>query len=189
MGLLEIMIIAVGLSMDAFAVSITLGLSARRAKIRELFIPGIYFGFFQALMPLIGYFAGVCFADKIHSLDHWIAFVLLGLIGGKMIKESFSHEDEKVHENPFQFLKMLLLAIATSIDALAVGVTFAFFEINIFKTIIIIGLTTFCISVGGVKIGNLFGSKFRSKAEFIGGAVLVVLGIKILIEHLFFSNV
>ena len=187
MGLIEIIIIAIGLSMDAFAVSITLGLSVKKLKIRELLIPGIYFGFFQMLMPFIGYLAGINFAGKIQNLDHWVAFILLGIIGGKMIKESFEKEDNKINEKSFSFLKMLLLAIATSIDALAVGITFAFFEINLLKTIIIIGLTTFCISICGVKIGNIFGTKFKSKAEFIGGAVLVLLGIKILIEHLFFS--
>jgi putative Mn2+ efflux pump MntP len=185
MGFWEIFLIAVGLSMDAFAVSITLGLSVKKPKIIEYLIPGIYFGFFQALMPLIGYFAGTLFADKISNIEHWVAFALLGLVGGNMIRESFSKEEE-IKENPFNFIKMLLLAIATSIDALAVGVTFAFFQINIFVTIIIIGLTTFIISIIGVKIGNIFGTKFKSKAEFVGGAVLVILGAKILIEHLFF---
>jgi putative Mn2+ efflux pump MntP len=187
MGLLEIIIIAVGLSMDAFAVSITLGLSVQKPKIKEIIIPGIYFGFFQALMPLIGYFTGINFAAKIQSLDHWIAFVLLGFVGGKMIWDSFSKEEKQVNENPFRFTTMLLLAIATSIDALAVGITFSFFEINIFRAIIITGLTTFCISVAGVKIGNVFGAKYKSKAEFMGGAVLILLGLKILVEHLFFS--
>jgi len=184
MGLLEIILIAIGLSMDAFAVSITLGLSVKKPTLKVALIPGIYFGFFQMLMPLFGYFAGTHFADSVRSFDHWIAFALLGLVGGKMLIESFSKDEEKVNANPFQFLKMLLLAVATSIDALAVGVTFAFFEVNLLATIIIIGVTTFCISVGGVKIGNIFGTKFKSKAEFLGGAVLVVLGIKILIEHL-----
>ena len=188
MGLLEIILIAIGLSMDAFAVSITLGLSVRKPKIKEVLIPGIYFGFFQALMPLIGYFAGISFASKIQNLDHWIAFVLLGFIGGKMIVESFSKKEKKENGNPFQFTKMILLAIATSIDALAVGVAFSFFEVNIFKSIIIIGLITFGISIGGVKVGNLFGAKFKSKAEFFGGAVLILLGLKILIEHLFMKT-
>ena len=187
MGLLEIILIAVSLSMDAFAVSITLGLSVKNPKIKEVLIPGIYFGFFQALMPLIGYFAGIYFANKIQNSDHWIAFVLLGFIGGKMIKDSFAKDEEKVDANSFQFLRMLLLAIATSIDALVIGITFAFFEVNIWVAIIIIGFTTFSISTGGVKIGNLCGIKFKSKAEFIGGAVLVMLGIKILVEHLFFN--
>jgi len=184
MGLFEIILIAIGLSMDAFAVSITLGLSAAKPKIKEVLIPGIYFGFFQAFMPLIGYFIGINFANKIQNLDHWVAFVLLGFIGGKMIKDSFSKEETKVNKNPFMFNTMLLLAIATSIDALAVGITFAFFEINIFMAIIIIGLITFCISIIGVKIGNLFGTKFKSKAEFIGGVILIIIGLKILIEHL-----
>ena len=187
MGILEITIIAIGLSMDAFAVSITLGLSVKKPKVIEYLIPGIYFGFFQALMPFIGYFTGTLFASKIINFDHWVAFILLGLIGGKMIKDSFSKEEVEVKENPFRFVKMLLLAIATSIDALTVGLTFAFFQINIYIAVLIIGFTTFIISIGGVKIGNLFGVRFKSKAEFIGGAVLVILGFKILIEHLFFS--
>ena len=186
MGLLEIILIAIGLSMDAFAVSITLGLSVKKPKIKEVLLPGIYFGFFQAIMPFLGYFAGNYFANKIQHIDHWIAFVLLGLIGGKMIRESFSKEEKKANDNPFQFVKMLLLAVATSIDALAVGITFSFFEINIYTAIIIIGLTTFFISIGGVIIGNIFGAKYQSKAEFIGGTVLVILGFKILAEHLFF---
>jgi putative Mn2+ efflux pump MntP len=137
-------------------------------------------------MPFTGYFAGTLFAHKIEEIDHWIAFALLAFIGGKMIKESFSKDEEKAEENAFQFVKMLILAIATSIDALAVGVTFSFFKINIYLAIIITGFTTFCISIAGVKIGNVFGKKYKSKAEFIGGAVLVILGIKILIEGLFF---
>jgi manganese efflux pump family protein len=181
----EIFLIGVGLSMDAFAVSVTLGLSAKKPRIIDILIPGLYFGFFQALMPLIGYFAGTYFTKYIQSLEHWVAFVLLGFIGGKMIKDSFSKDEEKTYENPFEFMKMLLLAIATSIDALAVGVTFAFFKLNIFTAILIIGLTTFSISTAGVKTGIIFGTKFKSKAEFIGGAILIVLGIKILIEHLF----
>ena len=172
--------------MDAFAVSITLGLSVVRPKMRELLIPGIYFGFFQALMPLIGYFIGVNFANKIQNSDHWVAFVLLGLIGGKMIKESFSKEESRVNERPFQFTKMVLLAIATSVDALAVGITFSFLKTDIFKAIIITGVTTFLISIVGVKAGNNFGAKYKSKAEFTGGAILIILGLKILIEHLFF---
>ena len=184
MSLLEILLISIGLSMDAFAVSVTLGLSVTKPKVREFLIPGIYFGLFQALMPLVGYFAGINFANKIQHLDHWIAFVLLGLIGGKMIKDSFSKEEKKVNTNPFLFKSMFLLAIATSIDALAVGVTFAFFEVNMFKAVVLIGLTTFCISIAGVKIGNICGAKLMSKATFIGGFVLIILGLKILIEHL-----
>jgi putative Mn2+ efflux pump MntP len=188
MGLIEIILIAVGLSMDAFAVSITLGLQAEKPKARELLTPAIFFGFFQALMPITGFFAGIYFANRIQEIDHWIAFVLLGIIGGKMIKDSFSKSKEELDENHFKFGKMLVLAIATSIDALAIGITFAFFKVEIFKAAIIIGLITFFISMSGVKIGSVFGAKFKSKAEFIGGAVLVLLGIKILIEHLFFGG-
>ena len=191
MGFWEIIIIAIGLSMDAFAVSITLGLSVKKLRVIEYLLPGIYFGFFQALMPFIGYFGGTIFSDKVQHLDHWITFVLLGLIGGNMVKEGFSKEsfsknEEETKENPFKLYKMLLLAIATSIDALAVGVTFAFFKINIIVAITIIGLTTFFISIGGVKIGNIFGMKYKSKAEILGGAVLIFIGFKVLIEHLFF---
>ena len=187
MGLFEIILIAVGLSMDAFAVSVTLGLSVKEPKIKEILTPGVYFGFFQAVMPLIGYFSGIHFASKIQNLDHWIAFVLLGFIGGKMIKDSFSKEEKKLDKKPFRFRTMLLLAIATSIDALVVGITFAFLKTNIFKAILIIGLITFFISVGGMKMGNKLGTRFESKAEFVGGAILVILGFKILIEHLFFQ--
>ena len=192
MGFWEIIIIAVGLSMDAFAVSITLGLSVKKLRIIEYLLPGIYFGFFQALMPLIGYYGGTIFSDKVQHLGHWITFVLLGFIGGNMVKEGFSKEGfsknkEETKENPFKLYKMLLLAIATSIDALAVGVTFAFFKINIFIAITIIGLITFFISIGGVKIGNIFGIKYKSKAEILGGAVLILIGLKVLIEHMFFQ--
>jgi putative Mn2+ efflux pump MntP len=188
MSLLEIVLIAVGLSMDAFAVSITLGLSVKKPGVKEILTPGIFFGFFQALMPAIGYFAGIHFISKIQKYEHWVAFVLLCIIGGKMIKESFSGKKEEPKENSFRFFGMLILAIATSIDALAMGITFAFFEINIFKAAIIIGLITFSISMAGVKIGNIFGAKYQSKAEFAGGIILVLLGIKILIEHLFFGG-
>jgi len=186
MGLLEILLTAIGLSMDAFAVSITLGLSVKKPKTKEYLIPGIYFGFFQAIMPLIGYFAGMRFVDKIQIFDHWIVLAILGFIGGNMIKGSFSKEEKKIAENPFQFAKMLLLAIATSIDALAVGITFAILKTDISKAILIIGLTTFFISIGGVKIGSVFGAKFKSKAEFAGGTVLIIIGLKIFIEHIFF---
>ena len=186
----ELILIALGLSMDAFAVSVTLGLSCKKPKIGEYLAPGIYFGSFQAIMPAIGYFTGKYFAEKIQNLDHWVAFILLSFIGGKMIFESFSKEDEKpdqIKEARFQFFQMLLLAIATSIDALVVGVTFAFFKINILNAVLLIGLTTFCLSIIGVKIGNIFGTKFKSKAELVGGTILIALGLKILIEDMFFS--
>lgn len=182
----EIALIALGLSMDAFAVAVMLGLSVKKPKPVEFLLPAIYFGFFQAVMPLAGYFAGTYFAQKIQRADHWIAFALLGLCGGKMIKDSFSGDQEKTDERPFRFTNMLLLAAATSIDALAVGVTFAFFKVNIFAAVLITGLTTFCISAAGVKAGTVFGTKLKSKAECTGGAVLVLLGFKILLEHLFF---
>jgi len=185
MSIIEIILIAVGLSLDAFAVSIILGLTAGKPKVREYLIPGLFFGFFQALMPFIGFFAGTYFVDKIQYLDHWTAFALLCLIGAKMIKDSFSKEEQK--NVSFKFLNMLLLAIATSIDALAVGITFAFFKINIYLAILIIGMITFCISMAGVRVGSLFGTKYKSKAEFAGGAVLILLGIKVLVEHLFFQ--
>jgi putative Mn2+ efflux pump MntP len=185
MNLLEIIFIAFALSMDAFAVSITLGLSVEKPKIKEMLLPGLYFGFFQAFMPIIGYFSSIYFADKIQRFDHWIAFILLGIIGGNMIKDSLSKkETEKVNQNAFQFLKMIILAVATSIDALVIGITFAVFKVNIFLAIIITGTITFFVSIVGVKIGNIFGLRFKSKAEFIGGIVLVLLGIKILVEHL-----
>jgi putative Mn2+ efflux pump MntP len=185
--LLEIVLIAVGLAMDAFAVSITLGLSTKKLKPTEIIIPGVYFGFFQFLMPLVGYFSGIYFANKIEDWDHWIAFVLLGLIGGKMIKDSFSKEKENrednIDKNSFGFIKMLILAIATSIDALAIGITFAFFRVNIYTAVLITGTITFFMAMCGVIIGNIFGTKFRSKAAFIGGTVLILIGTKIVIEH------
>jgi len=184
MSLLEIILIAFGLSMDAFAVSIILGLSVKKPGMKEFLIAGIFFGASQALMPLIGYFAGEHLSHKMQTLDHWVAFILLGVIGGKMIIDSFSKEEKTIEGNPFRLGKMFLLAIATSIDALAVGVTFAFYHIPIFVAILIIGLVTFSMSVAGVKIGNIFGSKYKSKAEFVGGIILVLLGIKMLVGGL-----
>jgi putative Mn2+ efflux pump MntP len=187
MGLFEIIIIAIGLSMDAFAVSIILGLSIEKLKTKETLIPGLYFGISQALMPFIGYFAGINFSNEIQHLDHWIAFIFLGFIGGKMIKESFEKNKERTDKNSLKFIKMSFLAIATSIDSLVVGITFSFFEIDIFMAITIISLTTFFISTCGVITGKIFGIRFKPKAEFIGGFILVALGIKILIEHMFFN--
>jgi putative Mn2+ efflux pump MntP len=185
MSLLEIIFIAIALSMDAFAVSITLGLSAVKPKIKEILLPGIYFGLFQAFMPIIGYFSSIYFADRISKFDHWVAFILLGIIGGKMVKDSFAKEEDKnITPKTFQFMKMIVLAVVTSIDALAIGITFAIFKVNIFLAIIITGSITFLVSMVGVKIGNIFGLKYKSKAEFIAGAILALLGIKILIEHL-----
>ncbi|MEE1318361.1 MAG: manganese efflux pump MntP family protein [Ruminococcus sp.] len=186
MGLIEIFILAVGLSMDAFAVSICKGLSVRKLKPKHCIIAGLYFGGFQAGMPLLGYLLGTQFESLITSIDHWIAFVLLGLIGANMIRESFSEPDEL--NDSFSFKTMLPLAIATSIDALAVGVTFAFLKVEIFSAVSFIGITTLLFSAIGVKIGNVFGTKFKSKAEFIGGCVLILMGIKILLEHLGIIN-
>ena len=184
MGIIELLLLAVGLSMDAFAVSVCKGLSERKLKLRHYIIVGAWFGGFQALMPLIGYFLGSAFEKYIVSIDHWIAFILLVLIGGNMIRESFSKEEEKADAN-FGFKSMLLLAVATSIDALAVGITFALIsEINIFASVGIIGATTFIISAIGLKIGNVFGTKYKAKAELAGGIILVLIGVKILLEHL-----
>ncbi|MDR1614300.1 MAG: manganese efflux pump MntP family protein [Campylobacteraceae bacterium] len=189
MGLLEIILIAVGLAMDAFAASAVLGLSVKKPNLKEIIIPSAYFGFFQTFMPIIGYFAGIYFANKIEESDHWIAFILLGFIGGKMVIDSLSKEkkEEKTDQNPFGHAKILILAVATSIDALIIGITFAFFNTNIYQAALIIGIVTFFISICGVIIGNMFGIKFKSKAEFIGGVVLIAIGVKIVIEHLFFQ--
>lgn len=182
MGIAELLIIAVGLSMDAFAVSICKGLSVHKLKGSHLLIAGAYFGGFQAGMPLLGYFLGKQFEWLITSVDHWIAFVLLGLIGANMIRESFGKPEEL--DSSFKPKAMLPLAVATSIDALAVGVTFACLNVEIWSAVSLIGATTFVLSAIGIKIGNVFGVKFKSKAEFVGGAVLVLMGIKILLEHL-----
>lgn len=180
MSILELFILAVGLSMDAFAVSVCKGLSLGKIKPKHMCIAGAWFGGFQALMPLIGYFLGSFFAEMIEKYDHWVAFVLLAFIGANMIKESFD-KDEKV-DSSMDVKSMLLLAIATSIDALAVGVTFAFLQVQIVPAVSFIGVITFIFSAVGVKIGSLFGTKYKSKAELFGGIVLVLIGIKILFE-------
>ena len=180
MSILELFILAVGLSMDAFAVCVCKGLSLGKIKPKHMCIAGAWFGGFQALMPLIGYFLGSFFAEMIEKYDHWVAFVLLAIIGGNMIKESFD-KDEKV-DSSMDVKSMLLLAIATSIDALAVGVTFAFLQVQIVPAVSFIGVITFIFSAVGVKIGSLFGTKYKSKAELFGGIVLVLIGIKILLE-------
>lgn len=186
MGILELLIIAVGLSMDAFAVAICKGLSMQKMSYKNAVITGCFFGGFQALMPLIGYLLGTQFKDYITSIDHWIAFVLLSMIGINMIRESRS-EGEKVDDS-FSLKNMTVLSLATSIDALAIGVTFAFLQVNIIPAVSMIGITTFTFSSIGVKIGNVFGVKFKSKAEFTGGIILIAMGIKILLEHLGFIN-
>lgn len=183
MSLWELFVLAVGLSMDAFAVSVCKGLSVKKVSMKHSLTAGLYFGGFQALMPLIGYLLGVNFRSMIESVDHWIAFVLLGFIGINMIKEARSTEDECL-DCSFGFKAMLPLAVATSIDALAVGVTFAFLQVQIVPAVSFIGVITFILSAIGVKIGNVFGSKYKSRAEMAGGIILIVMGIKILLEHL-----
>ena len=170
--------------MDAFAVSVCKGLATQRVNPKHMIIAGIWFGGFQALMPLIGYFLGTAFEKYVTAVDHWIAFMLLGSIGGNMRKEAFSCWDNEA-DGSFGFKTMLVMAIATSIDALAVGITFALLpDVNIVAAVSFIGVTTFILSVVGVKIGNVFGAKYKSKAELAGGIILIILGIKILIEHL-----
>lgn len=183
MGLLELIILSIGLAMDAFAVAVCKGLSMPKMNWKKGIIIGAYFGIFQALMPFIGYLLGVSFQEKIQTVDHWIAFVLLGIIGLNMLKEAISKETETANDS-IKFKDMLILAIATSIDALAVGITFAFLKVNVLLAISLIGIITFVISTIGVKIGNIFGNKYEKKAEFIGGLILILLGIKILLEHL-----
>lgn len=185
MGLLELFILAVGLSMDAFAVSVCKGLAMPKITLRRTLIVGAWFGGFQALMPAVGYVLGVQFRDKITAVDHWIAFLLLGVIGANMIKEALSGECENESDS-LDVRTMFLLAVATSIDALAVGITFAFLKVHIIAAVSFIGVTTFAISAAGVKIGNVFGTKYKSKAELAGGIILILLGLKILLEHLGF---
>lgn len=183
MGIAELIIIAIGLSMDAFAVSVCKGLSVQKVRPVHLGKTALWFGGFQALMPLVGYFLGVSFADFVSTVDHWIAFILLGIIGGNMIKES-SHKDEDLNVDPdFSFKPMLAMAVATSIDALAVGVSFAFLKVSIWEAVTLIGITTALFSATGVLIGNFFGARWKSKAEFAGGFILIAMGLKILLEH------
>lgn len=183
MGLLELFLIAVGLSMDAFAVSVCKGLSERQLKAKHYLIIGAWFGGFQALMPAVGYLLGSAFEQYITAVDHWIAFVLLCFIGGNMIREALSKDEEKLDAS-FSF-KTMLLAIATSIDALAVGITFALLpDVNIAAAVLFIGATTFILSAIGLKVGNVFGTKYKSKAELEGGIILILIGTKILLEHL-----
>lgn len=184
MGILELLILAIGLSMDAFAVSVCKGLAMKKLEFKNMAIVGLWFGGFQALMPSIGYFLGVQFKNQITAIDHWIAFVLLGIIGANMIKEDCSKDDEEEVKANLDVKTMFMLAIATSIDALAVGITFAFLSVNLVHAVTFIGITTFILSAVGVGIGNIFGTKYKAKAEIAGGIILILLGIKILLEHL-----
>ena len=179
----ELLLIAVGLSMDAFAVSICKGLSVKTLRPKHALLAGLYFGGFQFLMPVLGYLLGYRFEAMIARFDHWIAFVLLSLIGGNMIREALSKEEERLDDS-FGFRAMVLLAIATSIDALAVGVTFAFLNVKILPSALLIGLTTFLLSALGICIGHAFGIRYKSGAELTGGIILILIGLKILLEHL-----
>ena len=186
MGTFLIILTSFSLAMDAFAVSVCKGIAMKKMDWKKAAIIGLYFGGFQALMPLIGYLLGVNFFELVKSVDHWIAFILLGIIGGKMIKESFG-EEENISDD-VNFKSMIVLAIATSIDALVVGITFAFLKVDIVFAVSMIGILTFVLSVFGTKIGNRFGSKYGKKAEFAGGIILILLGLKILLEHLGILN-
>ena len=183
MDLLSLFLIAVGLSMDAFAVSVCKGLATPKYKLKYSMICGAWFGGFQALMPAVGYLLGVNFKKYITAIDHWIAFVLLALIGFYMIREALKNDDEGADPS-FTAKSMSLLAVATSIDALAIGITFAFLDVNIVAAVLFIGVCTFVISAAGVKIGSAFGTRFKSKAEIAGGAILIIIGLRILVEHL-----
>ncbi len=183
-----LLLMGVGLAMDAFAVSICKGLSMRKVNKKQCLVIGLFFGGFQALMPFIGWVLGSQFEQYITSIDHWIAFILLGFIGGKMVVEAIREKDEAVEvgkmDPPLDLKEMFILAIATSIDALAVGITFAFLQVPIVEAISIIGITTFVISVIGVYVGNFFGNRYKKKAELAGGMILILIGLKILLEHL-----
>lgn len=188
MGFFELFLIAIGLSMDAFAVAVCKGLNMKKINYKNSFLIALFFGSFQGLMPVIGWFIGIRFEKYITSIDHWIAFILLSIIGVNMIKEAFS-KDEDDHEcscsnEILDFKELFILAIATSIDALAIGITFAFLGINIINSATLIGISTFIISFVGVMIGNKFGTKYKEKASILGGAVLIIIGLKILLEHL-----
>jgi putative Mn2+ efflux pump MntP len=189
MGFWELLIIAVGLAMDAFAVSIGKGLSVRKIEPRHTMSVGLWFGGFQALMPIVGYLLGISFASLVKNIDHWIAFILLAIIGFNMVREALHGDDECEAKPDFSIREMLTLAVATSIDALAIGITFALLpDVNIIAAVLFIGIITFAFSSTGVKIGNIFGMKYKSKAEFLGGSILVLLGAKILLEHLHILN-
>lgn len=183
MGLIELFLLAVGLSMDAFAVSVCKGLAMKKITIVKAGVVGLWFGGFQALMPFIGYLLGSRFSQYITAVDHWIAFVLLVLIGGNMIKEALGKDDGEASDS-LAVKEMFLLAVATSIDALAVGITFAFLNVHIVPAISFIGVVTFVLSAIGVKVGNIFGLRYKSKAELAGGIILILIGVKILLEHL-----
>ena len=183
MNYIELLLISIGLSMDAFAVSVCKGISMKKMDWKKAIIIGLYFGVFQAIMPMIGYILGSGFEHIVTNIDHWIAFILLLIIGINMIKDSFEDENDKI-SGDISFKNMLILSIATSIDALAVGITFAFLKVRIILSVLLIGITTFIFSAMGTKIGNKFGCKYEKKSQVLGGIILIILGIKILLEHL-----
>lgn len=183
MSLFTLFVTAVGLSMDAFAVSICKGLAMKKLSVKKALIIGLWFGGFQALMPTVGYLLGTRFESYVTAIDHWIAFALLVLIGANMVKEALSKEEDTANDS-IDVKTMFLLAVATSIDALAVGVTYAFLQVQIVPAVSFIGVITFSLSVTGVKIGNVFGLRYKSKAEITGGVILILMGTKILLEHL-----
>lgn len=187
MGIFELLLLSIGLGMDAFAVAVCKGISMKKIIWKKAIIIGLYFGFFQAFMPVIGFALGTTFESFITNIDHWVAFALLTIIGSNMIKEAFSQEESTNDDTSFKV--MIILAIATSIDALTVGITFAFLEVNLLLAVSLIGIITFILSVIGTKIGNRFGIKYKNKAEIIGGIILILLGIKILLEHLGFLTI
>ncbi|MBP3426418.1 MAG: manganese efflux pump [Rikenellaceae bacterium] len=184
MSFVELLIIAVGLAMDAFAVSVCKGLSVRRVRVSQALTAGVWFGGFQALMPVAGWLLGVSFAEAVESVDHWVAFVLLGVIGGNMIREAVSAQEECEHDSDFSPRAMLPMAVATSIDAMAVGVSFAFLRVSMWQAATIIGVVTFALSAVGVALGSRLGCRFKQRAELVGGVILVLMGVKILVEHL-----
>lgn len=190
MSFLELFLIAVGLSADAFSVSVCKGLNMRKLNLKHAYVIALFFGVFQAVMPLLGYLLGTGFSEYIEKYDHWIAFVLLAFIGGKMALEAIREKDGKAEEktDTLSIGELTVLAVATSIDALAVGITFAFLKVNILPSVLLIGVTTFALSLGGVLLGNRFGAKYKSKAEIAGGVILILIGLKILLEHLGIIN-
>ena len=184
MSTVEVILISIGLAMDAFAVSVCKGLAMKKIDFKKMLIIGLYFGIFQGVMPVIGYLLGTNFESLVTKIDHWIAFILLGIIGGNMIKESCSKDGDHCSVADFSARTMFGLAVATSIDALAIGVSFAFLKVNIWEAVILIGITTALFSGAGIFIGNVFGSRFEQKAQIAGGCILILLGVKILLEHL-----
>ncbi|MDE6764535.1 MAG: manganese efflux pump MntP family protein [Oscillospiraceae bacterium] len=190
MSFLELFLIAVGLSADAFSVSVCKGLNMRKLNLKHAYVIALFFGVFQAVMPLLGYLLGTGFSEYIEKYDHWIAFVLLAFIGGKMAIEAIREKDGEAEEktDTLSIGELTILAVATSIDALAVGITFAFLKVNILPSVLLIGVTTFALSLGGVLLGNRFGAKYKSKAEIAGGVILILIGLKILLEHLGIIN-